>query len=191
MSPRSSRSASAPTCRTSDDDSAANLPKLTAHIESLSDADLNAVAARVRNEQSQDLAGFELSHEDLLVDTSDREGFLSGAEGIYSLALNTEITTELAREGLARELVRHLQELRRTAGLDVSDRIRAYVSGDSELVADALTDFGDYVRQETLSIDILQSTPSDCRSHQHRKTRPSYGHDWGGAGVGPPPSSND
>ena len=138
-----------------------DLPKLTAHIESLSDADLNAVAARVRNEQSQDLAGFTLSHEDLLVDTSDREGFLSGAEGIYSLALNTEITTELAREGLARELVRHLQELRRTAGLDVSDRIRAYISGDGEMVADALTDFGDYVRQETLSIDILQSTPSD------------------------------
>ena len=101
-----------------------------------------------------------LSHEDLLVDTSEREGFLSGAEGIYSLALNTEITRELAREGMARELVRHLQELRRTAGLDVSDRIHAYISGDGEMVTAALTDFGDYVRQETLSIEILQSTPS-------------------------------
>ena len=97
-----------------------------------------------------------LSHEDLLVDTSDRDGFLSGAEGIYSLALNTEITRELAREGMARELVRHLQELRRTAGLDVSDRIRAYVSGDGEMVTAALTDFGDYVRQETLAVDILR-----------------------------------
>ena len=137
------------------------LPKLTAHIESLSDADLNAVAARVRNEQSQDMAGFELSHEDLLVDTSDRAGFLSGAEGIYSLALNTEITRELAREGMARELVRHLQELRRTAGLDISDRIHAYISGDGEMVTAALTDFGDYVRQETLSIEILRSAPAD------------------------------
>ena len=137
------------------------LPKLTAYIESLSDADLNGVAARVRNEQSQDLTGFTLSHEDLLVDTSDKEGFLSGAEGIYSLALNTEITTELAREGLARELVRHLQELRRTAGLDVSDRIRAYVSGDGEMVTGALTDFGDYVRQETLAVDILQTAPGE------------------------------
>ena len=62
---------------------------------------------------------------------------------------------------MARELVRHLQELRRTAGLDVSDRIRAYVSGDGEMVTGALTDFGDYVRQETLSIDILQTAPGE------------------------------
>ena len=128
------------------------------------------MAARVRDEQSQDLAGFTLSHEDLLVDTSDREGFLSGAEGIYSLALNTEITTELAREGLARELVRHLQELRRTAGLDVSDRIRAYVSGDGEMVAGALTDFGDYVRQETLSCGHSADRTRRRRHHQHRET---------------------
>ena len=138
-----------------------DLPKLTTHIEGLSDADLNTVAARVRDEQSQELAGFELSHEDLLVDTSDREGFISGAEGIYTVALNTEITTELEREGLARELVRHLQELRRSAGLDVSDRITAYVSGDGDGVAGALSDFGDYVRQETLSVDILQTAPGD------------------------------
>ena len=167
------------------------LPKLTAYIESLSDADLNGVAARVRNEQSQDLTGFTLSHEDLLVDTSDKEGFLSGAEGIYSLALNTEITTELAREGLARELVRHLQELRRTAGLDVSDRIRAYVSGDGEMVAAALTDFGDYVRQETL----VHRHPADRtrrrRHHQHREAGRGYGDDWGGAGVGPPQSPSN
>ena len=137
-----------------------DLPKLTAHIESLSDADLQAVAARVRNEQSQDLAGFTLSHEDLLVDTEDRPGYLSGAEGIHTVALNTEITTELQREGLARELVRHLQELRRTAALNVSDRITAYISGNGANIPDTLSDYGDYIRQETLAVDILQTTPA-------------------------------
>ena len=137
-----------------------DLPTLTSHIEGLSDPERNAVAARVRNEQSQDLAGFTLSHEDLLVDTSDNEGFISGSEGIYTVALNTAITTALEREGVARELVRHLQELRRTAGLDVSDRITAYVSGDGDAVAGALSDFGDYVRQETLSVDIVLSPPA-------------------------------
>ncbi len=138
-----------------------DLPKLTAHIESLSDAELNAVAARVRNEQSQDLAGFTLSHQDLLVDTEDRPGYLSGAEGIHTVALNTEITTELRREGLARELVRHLQELRRTAALNVSDRITAYVSGNGANIPDTLSDYGDYIRQETLAVDILQTTPAE------------------------------
>ncbi len=139
----------------------ADLPKLAAHLAGLGDGELQTVAARVRNKQPQDLAGFTLSHEDLILDTSDRPGFLSGAEGVYSLALNTEVTEKLAREGLARELVRRLQELRRDADLNVSDRIRAYVSGGDARLAGALSDFGDYVRQETLAIDILQSPPVD------------------------------
>ncbi len=136
-----------------------DLPRLTARIEGLSDAERSAVAARARDQQPQELAGFDLSHEDLLIDSSDRQGYISGSEGIYTVALNTEITTLLEREGVARELVRHLQELRRTAGLDVADRITAYVSGDGDGVAGALSDFGDYVRQETLSVDILQTAP--------------------------------
>ena len=97
------------------------------------------------------------------MDTSDRDGFLSGAEGIYSLALNTEITRELAREGLARELVRHLQNYAARRASTSPDRIRAYVSGDGEMVTAALTDFGDYVRQETLAVDILrvEGEPAD------------------------------
>ena len=139
----------------------ADLPRLTGHLDGVSDAERNTIAARVRDEQTQEVAGFSLAHDDLLVDSSDREGFISGAEGIYTVALNTEITPSLEREGVARELVRHLQELRRTAGLDVSDRITAYIAGDGDGVAGALTEFGEYVRQETLSVDIVTTMPGD------------------------------
>ena len=137
----------------------ADLPRLTGHLDGVSDAERNTIAARVRDGQTQEVAGFSLAHDDLLVDSSDREGFISGAEGIYTVALNTEITPSLEREGVARELVRHLQELRRTAGLDVSDRITAYIAGDGDGVAGALTEFGEYVRQETLSVDIVTTVP--------------------------------
>ena len=137
----------------------ADLPRLTGHLDGVSDAERNTIAARVRDGQTQEVAGFSLAHDDLLVDSSDREGFISGAEGIYTVALDTEITPSLEREGVARELVRHLQELRRTAGLDVSDRITAYIAGDGDGVAGALSEFGEYVRQETLSVDIVTTVP--------------------------------
>ncbi len=136
------------------------LATLNSRIQDLDDAMLGEIAARVRAEQGVEIGEFSLDHRDLLVDASDRPGFLSGMEGAHSLALDTTVTLELAREGIARELVRHLQELRRSAGLDVSDRITAYVYRGGDDLEAALTDHSDYIQQETLATQILQRPPT-------------------------------
>ncbi len=75
--------------------------------------------------------------------------------GGYLVAVTTELDAALEREGYARELVRRIQQLRKDAGLEISDRIVTYVV-DSELVHEVLQDFGDYVRDETLTVDLVQ-----------------------------------
>jgi isoleucyl-tRNA synthetase len=82
-----------------------------------------------------------------------REGYAVAAEGAYLAALTTELTPELAREGLAREFVRRVQDLRKSAGLDISDRIRVRYSA-TPLLAEAVEAFRSYVMNETLALDL-------------------------------------
>ncbi len=78
----------------------------------------------------------------------------------YAVAVDTRLTPELADEGVARELVHRLQNLRKAAGLEISDRIVAY-HGDSERVAAVLATHGDYVRAETLADELVAGDPPD------------------------------
>jgi isoleucyl-tRNA synthetase len=80
--------------------------------------------------------------------------------GGYLVAVTTELSTALVQEGHARELVRRIQQLRKDAGLEISDRIVTYV-GDSDLVHEVLSHFGTYVREETLTVDLVQIHPGD------------------------------
>ncbi len=61
----------------------------------------------------------------------------------------------LIQEGYARELVRRIQQLRKDAGMEISDRIVTYVA-DSDLMHAVLAHFGGYVREETLSVELVQ-----------------------------------
>jgi isoleucyl-tRNA synthetase len=73
-------------------------------------------------------------------------------------ALVTELTPELVREGYAREFVRRVQDLRKSADLDVADRIKLYVTASDGLKS-ALEAHRDYVTTETLTVD-LQFAPT-------------------------------
>ena len=96
----------------------------------------------------------DLEAEDFLVETASAEGYASAEDGGYLVGLDTRIDEALRREGLARELVRTVQEARKQAGLEVSDRIRLRVSG-SAAVSAALDEHRDYVMEETLSHELL------------------------------------
>ena len=109
-----------------------------------------------------DAAPIELMPEELLVETHEKEGFAVAQEGGLVVALDTELDENLLQEGLARDLVRTLNDMRKSAGFDVSDRIVTYfnVSGDGkaedqDLVSGALARFADYIRAETLSTDFV------------------------------------
>jgi isoleucyl-tRNA synthetase len=91
----------------------------------------------------------ELGAGDVLVETSAAVGFACAESGGYLVGLDTTLNEELMREGLARELVRTVQDARKQAGLEVSDRIALDIQGN-EAVTAALSAHRDYVQGETL-----------------------------------------
>ncbi|MCH7511826.1 MAG: SDR family NAD(P)-dependent oxidoreductase, partial [Chloroflexi bacterium] len=115
--------------------------------EALAAMDAAEVAAAVAGGEGVEAAGHQLEPDEILVSTVEREGFASAQEGGYVVALDTEVPPELRDEGLARELVHRLQNLRREAGFDIADRITTYWQGDDD-VRRVLEAHGGYVRAE-------------------------------------------
>jgi isoleucyl-tRNA synthetase len=101
---------------------------------------------------------FVVAPEDVEVRSTPRSGYSVAQDSSYLVAVTTELDDALLQEGYARELVRQIQQLRKDAALAISDRIVTYVQ-DSHLIHDVLTHFGEYVREETLTIDLVQVHP--------------------------------
>jgi len=98
----------------------------------------------------------------------DKEGYIISSEGGYSVAIPTEIPPELKDEGLAREIVHRLQTMRRSAGFDIADYIVTYYQGNDYL-KQVIADFGDYIKQETLSRQLVDGAPqADAYSESHK-----------------------
>ena len=91
---------------------------------------------------------------DYAIASEDVPGWQVASEGSLTVALDIEVTPELRREGLARELVNRIQNLRKSSGFEVTDRIDTVVYADDADLTDALSAFGDYVKAQTLSLSI-------------------------------------
>ena len=93
-----------------------------------------------------------------------REGFAVAEDGPYVAALVTDLTPELVAEGLAREFVRRVQDLRKSADLDVADRIELYVEASASLKS-AVETHRDYITGETLALALkFEAPPVDASS---------------------------
>jgi isoleucyl-tRNA synthetase len=132
-------------------------PRVAEMIRSLSSADLARFGAGEPLEIEIDGERVLLMSEELdLVQTARGEAVVE-AEGGFTMALDTVITPDLRREGLARELINRIQRLRKDSGLEVADRIDLAVAGASE-VREAAGAFAEFIMAETLavSIDIVE-----------------------------------
>jgi isoleucyl-tRNA synthetase len=141
-----------------------NLPRLgkqygklvPAIRKALEEADGSAIAGATARGEAFEIVvegqTIPLTEEDVLVETSSAEGYACGEDAGYLTALDTSLNPELIREGLAREMIRTVQEARKQAGLDVADRIALGVSG-SPAVMDALAEYRAYLMAETLAED--------------------------------------
>ncbi|MEX2228608.1 MAG: isoleucine--tRNA ligase [Dehalococcoidia bacterium] len=116
------------------------------------------VVAKMRAGEPVTLAGFELSGADILVGVEAADGWAAAEESGYAVLIDTRLTPELVAEGTARELVRRLQDLRREAGLEVTDRIHVRYQAEAA-VADVIAGHGDYIAQETLALSIEPGAP--------------------------------
>jgi len=86
--------------------------------------------------------------------TESKEGFDVATDSANFIILNTELTNELVMEGIARELISKVQNLRKTKDFDIADRITLYYNGDDE-VTEAVNKFEDFIKNETLSTEII------------------------------------
>jgi isoleucyl-tRNA synthetase len=100
-----------------------------------------------------------LEGDDVLIETHSAEGYSCEADSGFLAALDTTLDDELIAEGLAREVVRSVQDARKQAGLEVSDRITLGVSGSAAVEA-ALETHRDYVMNETLAIEWQVGQPA-------------------------------
>ena len=91
---------------------------------------------------------------DYAISSEDVPGWLVASEGSLTIALDIEVTPELRREGLSRELVNRIQNLRKSSGFEVTDRIVTEVYSDDKDLVEALSAFGEYVKAQTLSLSI-------------------------------------
>ena len=90
---------------------------------------------------------------DCQISSEDMPGWLVASQGALTIALDIEITPELKQEGLARELVSRIQNLRKAAGFEVTDRINVVI-GTNTALQEALERFGTYVCSQTLALGI-------------------------------------
>jgi isoleucyl-tRNA synthetase len=127
------------------------IPKIREYLKS---ADGAAIAAAVARDASQtfviDGESLTIEPADLLVESAAAEGFACAEEEGFLVGLDTALDDALRREGLARELVRAVQDARKQAGLEVADRIVLCVEGDAAVTA-AIAEHRDYLMSETLA----------------------------------------
>ncbi len=97
--------------------------------------------------------GFELSDTDVLVSHEGAPNHAVGRDVGATVALETKVTPELELEGLARELAHHLNNMRKEAGLDISDRIALRYAGPIGRVFER---YGDFIKQEALATSFSE-----------------------------------
>ena len=102
----------------------------------------------------------------LLVDTVAAEGFSCAESEGYLIGLDIHVDDELILEGLARELVRTVQDARKQAGFHVSDRITLHIAGD-EVVERALAAHREYIMAETLTSEWAGAPQIEAVTSEH------------------------
>ncbi len=91
---------------------------------------------------------------DYAVSSEDVEGWQVASEGSLTVALDIEVTPELRLEGLSRELINRIQNLRKASGFEVTDRIHTVIYSDDTSLPATLSAYADYVKAQTLSLSI-------------------------------------
>jgi isoleucyl-tRNA synthetase len=150
-------------------------PRLRQAIAALSPDEARALARRLRAglsvtvQPADDGPEVELLPEETDVRLHGREGYALAEERGLVVAVDVELTPELEREGLARDLVRRIQALRKEADYDLDDRIVTYYEADDEITS-VLDEWGEYIKAETLSVSLVAGVVPDDVDRQESLT---------------------
>ena len=142
----------------------AQFPKIRAALAALDPAQVaQAVSAGTPLSLQIDGETIELAANELLVQTTPVEGLAVAVDKGISVALDATLTPELRAEGLAREIVRRVQDMRKKAGFNIEDRIQTFyqVANPSERMQDVLSNWSGYLSAETLTIALTNAQPPE------------------------------
>lgn len=106
------------------------------------------------------IGGFDISREDVEIYTENIEGWIVDSHGNITIALDTNIDEDLLSEGIAREFINRVQNLRRTADLEVSDKVEIYLDAPEKISA-AVRENLEYILNETSGISVQSSNGND------------------------------
>ncbi len=138
---------------------------------------MKAIAGLVNGMQQEDIADFEskgawplevngetivLGLEDVEILSEDIPGWLVATEGKITIALDVTISDELRKEGIAREFVNRVQNLRKESGLEVTDKIQLLIGSHKSLDA-AVTEHKEYIASQTLAKEVLIASLEDLK----------------------------
>jgi isoleucyl-tRNA synthetase len=127
-----------------------DLQKIRQALETANPMDL--VDASERSGQIS-LGEFTLELDEILIERTGIEGYAVSVDAGYTAGVDITLTPELEAEGTVREIVHHVQNIRKSAGLEIADRIDLFVDASEDLIA-PLREHEDYVRAETLADSI-------------------------------------
>jgi isoleucyl-tRNA synthetase len=141
--------------------------------QAIAQLDHDALVSLTANEPtSVDLNGesVELTRDDVIIERIPRSGLVVASEGQIIVALETELSEDLIQEGLVREFVSKLQNMRKTADLEVTQRIAIAFVTDAEL-QNAISTFSDYISTEVLatachSVESVDGEITDINGHE-------------------------
>ena len=140
------------------------MKQIQAYFTNMSQDEIHAFEKNGGTHLDVDGVDVELTLEDALISTQDIPGWAVTSQDDLTVALDMTITDELMQEGLAREIVNRVQNLRKTGGFEVTDRIELLIE-KNEKTNTAVAKYGDYICNETLAtiteVDALDGVEAE------------------------------
>ncbi|MED9979101.1 MAG: isoleucine--tRNA ligase [Bacilli bacterium] len=130
-----------------------NIKEFSDKLLELSNEDINKLENNETIKMSIDNTTYDITKDMVDIRISSKEGFKAMVVGNNFVILNTVITKELENEGLARETISKVQQLRKTMNFDITDRINMYIDATSEY-KESIKDYLDMIKDETLTINV-------------------------------------
>lgn len=134
------------------------MPEFVKYLNSLKEEEIN----NIRNNMNLEFEGIKITEDLIDIKINAKEGFNVATENNNFIILNTTLTEELLNEGLAREFVSKIQQLRKTENFDVEDRINIYIDANKDLINQLMTNM-EYIKAETLCLNFKEDKKASTK----------------------------
>ena len=134
------------------------MPEFVKYLNSLKEEEIN----NIRNNMDLEFEGIKITEDLIDIKINAKEGFNIATENNNFIILNTTLTEELLNEGLAREFVSKIQQLRKTENFDVEDRINIYIDANRDFINQLMTNM-EYIKSETLCLNFKEDKKASTK----------------------------